>query len=121
MYSQELLVRNNGAVPAFVTIRKKEVDPAIVSIVDAPGSEIKWKVHEGYIELSAHVRGGEETLFKVACREYPVLPEQTSSLKYQLRVAARRLLSELRDEYMFQSHRTVRSFAELRRFFSRGS
>ena len=103
MYSQELRVKNNGVDSALFTVRKKESDPAVISRIEGSEGELEWKVREGYVEFSMRVSPGKKGLFKVVCKEDPELPIQSRPLKFELYVAARRLLSELRDEYMFQA------------------
>ncbi len=105
MYCQELLVNNGSIDNANVTIRKRVSDPIEISRVESPEGEMEWKVCQGYIEFSAQVPVGKERLFKVVNKEYPEKHKESRDMKYELYVAARRILSEIRDEGMFQMDR----------------
>ncbi len=102
MYSQELWVKNNGVDSALFTVRKKEHDPAVISRIEGSEDELEWEVREGYVEFSGRVSAGKEGQFKVVCKKDPELPIQSRPLKFELYVATRRLLSELRDECMYR-------------------
>lgn len=102
MYSHELWVKNNGVDTALFTVRKKERDPAVISRIEGSEGDLDWEVREGYVEFSGRVAVGKEGLFKVVCKEDLKLTMQSRNLRFELYVAARRLLSELRDECMFQ-------------------
>ena len=119
MYCQESLVKNNGSDAALFTIRKKEQDPAVISRVEGASGEMEWNVRDGYIEFSAHIPGGEERPFKVICKEDSGMIGQPRKLKYKMHVAARRLLSELRDECMFYEDRFKRISPYLRSIIGR--
>ena len=108
MYCQELSIKNNGSDTALFTVRKKEEDPAVISRVKGASGEKEWNVCDGHIEFSVSIPGGEERLFKVIYEEDSGMIGKPRKLKYRMYVAARRLLSELRDECMFYGDRFKR-------------
>jgi hypothetical protein len=105
MYCQELSIKNNGSDAALFTVRKKEEDPALISRVEGVKGEGEWNVCDGHIEFSASIPGGEERLFKVIYKEDSGITGKPRKLKYRMYVAARRVLSELRDECMLYADR----------------
>lgn len=105
MYCQELSIKNIGSDAALYNVRKKEEDPALISRVEEAKGEVEWNVCDGHIEFSASIPGGEERLFKVIYKEASGMIWKPRNMKYKMRVAARRLLSELRDECVFYEDR----------------
>ena len=108
MYCHESLVKNNGSDAALFTVHKKEEDPALISRVEGVKGEVEWNVYDGHIEFSVSIPDGEDRLFKVIYKEDSRMIGKPRKLKYRMYVAARRLLSELRDECMFHADRFKR-------------
>jgi hypothetical protein len=109
MYGQELWISNPAHDRAMLRIRKREDDPDVIAEVEGDQEGVEWKVGKGGIEFSAALAGGERRLFKVKYKEQPEGVPTGRNLKYELQVAARRILSELRDESVFQKERLRRA------------
>jgi hypothetical protein len=101
MYAQEVRIENESPDMAIYHVRKREDEPSLIKVVEAGQDELEWKASGGYIEFAKSIPGGEGLLIRFVCKTAIEnnLPKQ--SIKYQLYVAARRVLSELRDERMF--------------------
>jgi hypothetical protein len=81
-------------------VRKRESDPSLVAGVQIGGSPSEAMKSEGAITLTHRLPPRTQALVSVLYRESPIPPRAAASVKYQVTVAARRLLSELRDEYV---------------------
>ncbi|MGH9240961.1 MAG: hypothetical protein ACRD3G_23210 [Vicinamibacterales bacterium] len=99
MYGSQLLLTNPGTRPSVYHVHKLERQPASVSAVTVDGHDIAWSVAGEDIAFPCVVPARGEILVHVRYRDER--SQQTSdSVKYQLSVAARRVLSEFRDEYV---------------------
>lgn len=99
MYGSQLLLTNPSPRPSVYHVHKLERQPASVSAVTVDGHDIAWSVAGEDIAFPCVVPARGEILVHVRYRDES--SHQTSdSVKYQLSVAARRVLSEFRDEYV---------------------
>lgn len=99
MYGNELLIANATDVPMTIHVRKREQDPRHVREVN-DGQSVLWgsDAHALVFEVEIPARG--ERLVTIEYREYPAVGVWRRSLRHELAVTARRLLSEFRDEYV---------------------
>lgn len=99
MYGNELLIDNPEARPIQVTIRKKSGQSDPVSEVFCNGEPIEWTINAGYLVFSGSILPGTESRFKVQYQNIADPATIDRSLRFELAVAARRVLSEFRDQY----------------------
>lgn len=105
MYANELRVKNDSIDQEPFIFKKWENDPDSILKIESSDGEVTWKSGNGEIEISIPIPGGAERLFKVVYKDYPKSLPWNRTLKYQVQVAARRFLSELRDEAIFHKDR----------------
>ena len=115
MYSNELRFKNENLESTRFRFLKYEYDPSSILKIELSNREISWKNRTGMIEYSTEMNGGEEVLIKVLYKDYRKLKKWTHPLKYQLHVAARRFLSELRDEAIYVKDSLKKRFKRPRR------
>jgi hypothetical protein len=99
MYGSQLLLTNPGQRPSVYHVHKLERQPASVSGVTVDDHDIDWSVAGEDIVFPCVVPASGEILINVRYRDER-RGQTSDSVKYQLAVAARRVLSEFRDEYV---------------------
>jgi hypothetical protein len=105
MYASELWVENADRAESVIKVRKREDDPDVVRGVNGTQEGVEWKVDGGCLAFSSILAAGERRLFKIKYREQPEGGTTPRNLRYELQVATRRILSEMRDESIFQKER----------------
>ena len=103
MYGTELLLTNPETRPSVYQVHKPELQPASVARVTADGHNLAWSVTGEEITFPCVVPARGEVLVNVQYHEERRLPA-SDSVTYQVTVAARRVLSEFRDEYVRKLH-----------------
>jgi hypothetical protein len=98
MYGGELRLENTGAAELAVHVGKREPSSDVVSAVHADGAAIRFESDGGRLAFDDRVAPGATRLYTIRYKT-PVRSERRPSLTYEMKVAARRLLSEVRDEY----------------------
>ena len=99
MYASELVVSNPSPRPLAVTVRKQEDEPTLVAGIHGPREGLEWTVSGDHIEFADTIPAGEETRYAVSYRPQPAKPQTSRPIRVSAQIAARRLLSEFRDEY----------------------
>jgi hypothetical protein len=100
MYGNELMVRNDSDQSIDVTIRKRESQNDVVSEVLCDKKAIAWSGQTEYLTFAEQIGSRQEKLFRVTYLETSPDRASTRTLRLELKVAARRILSELRDQYL---------------------
>jgi hypothetical protein len=100
MYGSEVLLRNRNDRVSEFAVDKRETEPSIIADVAQDGREIRWSHTPGGLHFRCVVPPRGEALVKVRYHGTFVDRKRRPSLKYGLSVAARRILSEFRDEYV---------------------
>jgi hypothetical protein len=100
MYGSELRLVNDSDRERDISVRKRESDPSLVASVEIDGSRVESTSSGDGITFGYRLPPRSEALVTVLYRESPVHSRRPASLKYHVIVAARRFLSELRDEYV---------------------
>jgi hypothetical protein len=100
MFAGSLLVANPGDEPLKTLLLKQECDPDCVQTVSVNQTPVDFSVEGGYLQLRLTIPPGEAATVCVAYRgELEAIPGG-DSLRTTLKVAARRYLSEFRDNYI---------------------
>jgi hypothetical protein len=100
MYGNELLVGNYSDQTIEVTIRKRKSQDDLVSEILCDGKPIAWAAEGEHFMFVERIGSHKEERFRVIYREqlpHGILPR---SLRLELNVAARRILSEIGDQYL---------------------
>lgn len=100
MYGGELLVDNDSDRTMEFTIRKRSGRDDLISKVLCEEKPIPWLVESDDITLSDSIGPYQKKLFRVIYREAAPRRMAPRSLRVRLNVAARRILSEIRDQYL---------------------
>jgi hypothetical protein len=103
MYASELLIDNPSHQPIEVTIRKRKSQDDLISEVLCDGKPAEWTSEDGQIVLLERISPESEKLFRVTYQEPVQDFTMRRTLRYELSVAARRILSEFRDDYISRS------------------
>ena len=114
MYGNELLVGNASDEALEVRVKKRENQPQSVAGVFCDDSPAIWAAHADHLEFGGRIPPRSEALLRVAYRNVPETGKLKRPLRFELSVAARRVLSEFRDEYLSRSRFLTRITASLR-------
>jgi hypothetical protein len=107
MYATELHLENPGPGPARFAVRRRETEPAAVQEVLAGETAVPWQTAEGHLRFQIELNAGETRFIQVRYRRSGTGPAATGpatastpGFKSRLKIAARRYLSEFRDDYV---------------------
>jgi hypothetical protein len=103
MYGNELLLDNPFDRELKVLVQKREAEPDVVAEVRCDDQPISWTSKAGHIVFAERVGPRSEKRFQVLYREQAEVAAAHRSLRFELKVACRRILSEFRDEFLSRS------------------
>jgi hypothetical protein len=103
MYGSELLVANPSDQLVELSIRKREGQGHLISKILCDESPVGWKTEGEYLVFCERISPRREKRFQVIYREQPDAKKSNRSFRFELSVAGRRILSELRDDYLSRS------------------
>jgi hypothetical protein len=100
MYSNELLIDNPSDQAIEVKIRRKKSQDDLVSEILCDEKQVTWATEAEQLVFGERISSRSEKRFRVVCQEQAYAGKERRSLNFELSVAARRALSELRDHYL---------------------
>ena len=100
MYGSELLVENPLDETVNVRVRKRENEADLVTEVRCNLEPISWTREDGYLFYESRIEPSSEKYFQTLYSEPREAGSPMQSLPFELSVAIRRVLSEVRDEYL---------------------
>jgi hypothetical protein len=100
MYGNELRVDNPSDQAIELTVRKRKSQDDIDFEILCDEKPVAYVTEPRHFAFHQRIAPHSETYFQVAYRGQASLSPQRSSLRFELGVAARRILSEFRDEYL---------------------
>lgn len=103
MYGSELLIANSLDQAIEVKIRKRKSEDDCVSEILCDEKPVMWTTEVEHFVFNTRISAHGERRFQVVYREQARAGSVRRSLRYQLAVAARRILSEFRDNYLSKS------------------
>ncbi len=103
MYGNELLINNPLDHTVEVHVRKRENDPDSVAKVRSDQTPIMWTSNADHLLYEERIEQRTERHLQVVYKEQNESEKVNRSLRFELSVAGRRILSELRDDYVSQS------------------
>jgi len=121
MYGNELLIDNPSDQVINVIVRKRENDVDLIAEVRCDQKPIKWTPRDDYFAYDERIEPGSERLFQVLYREQDEGEKVDRSLRFELSVAARRILSEWRDNYLSRSRLLSATAANIKNVFARAN
>jgi hypothetical protein len=99
MYGSDLLVPNPSERPLTVIVRKKDEDRSLVAGVENNHRELEWTTSGNDVVFNDTIPAGGEGQYAVRYTPPPARPASDRPIRFEATVAARRILSEFRDEY----------------------
>jgi hypothetical protein len=121
MYGSVLQIDNPSDREIQVRIRKMKCHDDVVSEVLCDEKPITWGTEEEHIVFRERIMPLSEKRFKVIYREPTETKVVGRSLRFELTVAVRRILSEVRDDYIDRSRFLSIPANKLRGSFRRAS
>jgi hypothetical protein len=121
MYGNELLLDNPSDQETEVRVRKFEEESELIEEVRCDGEAITWTSGMDHLSFSGTIAPGREKHFQVTYRAQPETEKVDRSLRFELAVAARRILSEFRDDYLSRSLFLSTTAASLKSAFSKSN
>ena len=103
MYGDELLIANTSDRDINVRVRKREDQAALISGVQSDRNEIRWNSEPEHIVFEERLEPGRERHYQILYQEPDGAKTMDRTLGFELSVAARRVLSEFRDDYLSKS------------------
>jgi hypothetical protein len=100
MYGNELLMDNPSDQMIEVRVCKREIPPDVVAGVLCDDRPAAWATEVDHLVFAERIRPRSERRLRVAYREEAEAGKVGRPLRFALRVAARRVLSEFRDDYI---------------------
>jgi hypothetical protein len=100
MYGSELRLTNDSDREREVWVRKRESDPSLVESIAIDAYRVETTSSGNAISFSYRLPPKSQALVRVLYRGGPAYSSRPASAKYHVAVAARRFLSEFRDEYV---------------------
>jgi hypothetical protein len=114
MYGNELLLENHSDRMIDVTIRKRKSQNDLVSEILCGEKPIAWAAEAGYFVFVARIAADEEKRFRVIYQDQSTQGIAPRSLRLELNVAARRILSEIGDQYLSTNRFLSRPAAKMK-------
>lgn len=103
MYGNELRVANPSSREIEIVVRKRRGDHDLLSAVLCDGKPIAWATESEYHTFRYPFEPRTQKLFHVVYGERTFARSLPRTLRFELLVAVRRLLCELRDDYIERS------------------
>ena len=103
MYGSELLVHNPLDQVVNVQVRKREPRADLVAEVRCDQEPVMWTTEADHLVFHERIEPRSERHFQVFYRAQDESEKVDRTLSFEVSVAARRLLSEFRDDYLSKS------------------
>jgi hypothetical protein len=103
MYGSELVVANPLNQAIEVRVRKKRSQDDVVSEILCDGKSAEWTTELNRLVFGERISANSEKCFRVVYQEPAHTGNEHRSLRFELAVAVRRILSEFRDDYLSRS------------------
>jgi hypothetical protein len=103
MYGNELLMHNPSDQEIDLRVHKREGHADLVAEILFDGKPVTWTTEADQLVFSERISPLSETHLRVVYRERAKAEAVGRSLRFELSVAIRRILSEVRDEYLSRS------------------
>jgi len=114
MYGNELVIDNSSDQATSVHVSKRESGTNFVTEVQCDQKPIMWTTMSERLIYDERIEPCSEKHFQVFYRDREEEEKVNRSLRYELSVAARRILSEFRDDFVSRSHFLSTTAAGLR-------
>ena len=115
MFSEQLIIENIEAVPQRMTVLKEEADIVAVKSVTVNQEAVDYEYASGCLRFIVNVPAGRTAEIRCAYHENANPFTSSEHISYKLKVAARRYLSEFRDNYISRNDFLQRTTAVAKR------
>jgi hypothetical protein len=103
MYGNELMIGNVSDQAIEVKVRKITSQDDVITKIVCDEKAVVWATEDEHIVFCERMQPHSEKCFRVAYHEQPHAGQASRSLRFEMAVAARRVLCEFRDEYLSRS------------------
>ena len=121
MYGSELLIGNPLEKEVSVHVTKRENGAEFVTDVRCDLESISWTRDADHLACETRVGPTEEKYFQIFYREPSEDGQPGQSLRFELSVALRRVLSEFRDEYLSKGRFLSNTAANIKQLLSQAN
>jgi hypothetical protein len=121
MYGNELLIDNHSDQAIEVRIRKRISHDDLASKILCEERPVMWTTEAEHYVFGERIWPQSEKRLRVIYPEQAHSGEEHRSLRFELAVAVRRILSELRDDYLSRSRLLSASVVWLKSVFSKAT
>ena len=121
MYGNELLIDNPSEREVELRVHKRETEPDLVAEVLSDGGPVTWTTESDQLAFGERILPHGQKRLQVVYRESGNPAKIARSLRFELSVAVRRILCELRDDYVSRSRLLSITAASLRSAVTRVS
>lgn len=116
MVANELIVTNESCEPVTYRFSKREAGGAdALASVTVDGVPITWNCSEDALRFEARIAAGQSSVVRVEYKSSTDEGLQVESAYYHLKCAVRRILSEVRDDYICRNALLTKWTDSLRR------
>jgi len=119
MYGNELLIDNPLDQLMEICVCKREDQPELIAEILSDGKLITWTSEVDRVLFRERILPYSQRYFQVVYREQAHTEAEDRSLRFELSVATRRILSEFRDDYLSRSRFLSSSVASLKSVFTK--
>jgi hypothetical protein len=109
MFANELLLTNESVKDRRYTVRKSDKGSAGVEAIELDGNPLDWKTDGSWLTFSFILPPAREVLLQVRYRPAEPSPQIEYAFSDQLKIAARRYLSEFRDNFLSKHDSLMRA------------
>lgn len=103
MYGNELMVENVSDQTIEVRVRKRTSQEDLIAKIVCDEKAVSWATEDEHLVFGERIQPRSERCFRVVYHEQPHAGQVSRSLRFEMAVAARRVLSEFRDVYLSRS------------------
>lgn len=100
---------------AHFVLEKGESEPELIEGVTLNGRPLEFNVRQGALHSEIDLRAGAAAIVKVTYRETPAPPTYRLAARYRYSAAARRYMSDVRDNYIARNDRLLSVAMKIKR------
>jgi len=103
MYGNELIIGNVSDQTIEVKVRKRTSQDDLIAEIVCDEKAVVWAIEDEHLLFGERIQPHSEKCFRVVYQEHAHAAQASRSLRFEMAVAARRVLSEFRDVYLSRS------------------
>lgn len=118
MYAEQLVTENPSAEPQEIVVMKEEGDPGCVKAVIVNQQTVDHTYEHNYLRFRFTMPPGQRIEVRILYFDRLDLDPGKDSIAYGIKIRARRLLSEFRDNYVSQNDLLYATAAKVKGFLN---